>query len=208
MFLSKGYRQCTAAFRWADRGESKFFALHHGFVPRAGDALSTFLQQWTMADTKKSPQQTNGRSIFGMGSKWLEPEKDLLHVWWLKVFRQTMSNDFLRVLTFNASHMMLWGESSCWWHPYFLRTKSGKSAGIKCPQPVSGIETASKSLTTHNWRTVWTRRHFFWRTFSLKFNALRCFFNWGTENRYHQIDYKRIESRGVPSPIAVREICG
>ena len=67
--------RCTAAgvFRWADGGEPKFFALHHGFVPRAGDALSTFFTNYDGGHEKSTttkilavPPPKNDRSIFGM----------------------------------------------------------------------------------------------------------------------------------------------
>ena len=66
-FFRKGmacvvYSCCCMCFGGANGGEPKFFALHHGFVPRAGDALSTFLPI-TMADTKNPRQQKSWQSL-------------------------------------------------------------------------------------------------------------------------------------------------
>lgn len=75
MFLSKGYGgvQLLGCFGGANGGEPKLFALHHGFVPRAGDALSTFLPI-TMADTKNPRQQKSWQSL---PQKW---QIDFWHV--------------------------------------------------------------------------------------------------------------------------------
>lgn len=75
------YSCCCMCFGGANGGEPKLFALHHGFVPRAGDALSTFLPI-TMADTKNPRQQKSWQSLpqkwqidFWHVLKWLEFEK-------------------------------------------------------------------------------------------------------------------------------------